>query len=100
MDLKRSSSSARAEYLSSGGLAGPLAAGPPKPKGAFGVVRGSEGIARLVSTVLVVVIVELVLDKHTVLVMVSTLFETALKHTSLWLPPTLELFVEVFSKLL
>ena len=100
MDLKRSSSSARAEYLSSCGFAGPLAAGPPKPKGAFGVVRGSEGIARLVSTVLVVVIVELVLDKHTVLVMVSTLFETALKHTPLWLPPKLELFVEIFSKLL
>ena len=65
-----------------------MAAGPPKPKGTFGVVRGSEGMARLASTVLVVVIVELVLARHTVLVFVPTTLgvETTLTHTSLWLP--------------
>ena len=94
MDLKRSSSSARAEYLSSLGLAGSLATGPPKPKGTFGVVRGSEGMARLASTVLAVVIVELVLARHTVLVFISTTLtvETALTHTS----PLLSLNTEDF----
>ena len=84
-------------------------AGPPKPKGRFGVVRGSEGMARLVSTVFAVVIVELVLARHTALVFVSTTLtvETTLTRTSLWLPlSTKELFVldgavrfvEIFSK--
>ena len=65
-----------------------MAAGPPKPKGTFGVVRGSEGMARLASTVLAVVIVELVLARHTVLVFKSTTLtvETALTHTSPLLP--------------
>ena len=60
-----------------------MAAGAPKPNGTFGVVRGSEGMARLASTVLVVVIVELVLARHTVLVFVSAILkvETALTHT-------------------
>ena len=74
-----------------------MAADAPKPKGMFGVVRGSEGIARLASTVLVVVIVELVLARHTVLVFVSATLidETALTHTTLLLLPlsTAEYFV-------
>ena len=83
-----------------------MVAGPPKPKGRFGVVRGSEGMARLVSTVFAVVIVELVLARHTALVFVSKV-ETTLTRTSLWLPlSTKELFVldgavrfvEIFSK--
>ena len=61
-----------------------MAAGAPKPNGTFGVVRGSEGMALLASTVLVVVIVELVLARHTVLVFVSAILkvETALTHTT------------------
>ena len=83
------------------------AGGPPKPKGTFGVVRGSEGMARLASTVLAVVIVELVLARHTVLVFVSTTLtvEAALTHTSLLLPLNTEeffvlavRFVEIFNK--
>ena len=88
------------------------AGGPPKPKGTFGVVRGSEGMARLASTVSVVVIVELVLARHTVLVFVSTTLtvEAALTHTSLLLPLNTEeffvvldgavcvRFVEIFNK--
>ena len=83
-----------------------MAAGAPKPNGTFGVVRGSEGMARLASTVLVVVIVELVSARHTVLVFVSTTL-TVETHTS----PLLSLnteeffvlagavrFVEMFSK--
>ena len=86
-----------------------MAAGPPKPKGTFGVVRGSEGMARLASTVLDVVIVELVLARHTVLVFVLTTLtvEAALTHTSLLIPLNTEdifvrdeavRFVEIFNK--
>lgn len=57
-----------------------MLAEPPKPKGAFVVVRGSGGLARLLSTVMEVVVLELVLAKHGMSLVLS-IVETTLTHT-------------------